>query len=286
MSDEPKTITLNLGQAGGSPKQARGSTKLKPKQDGPLSKEFLQNFDKLLKTYSVRKKFDIALAVSPRKDGVPPRAQRPRFMVSSKDNKPKLSPIQIAVRATKHAKKNDKPEHHGAAQEHWHKMAANEKDPLYRDHYKAMADHHFRRSYGKDSKIPYRIESKHRDRLPGGLADKSKPSDFCPRELERGIEVEREHTKDGGLAREIAMDHLKEDPRYYTKLKRIHKEGDSFFGDLTEEWVHLTERNRVKWKKGRKPKEMEEYGSKGSVMAVGGIGDSGHFPPTLGFPSS
>jgi 8-oxo-dGTP pyrophosphatase MutT (NUDIX family) len=62
------------------------------------------------------------------------------------------------------------------------------------------------------------------DRLPGGLADRSKPSDFDPKQLAMGIKVELEHTKDRGLAREIAMDHLKEDPRYYTKLKRVHSE--------------------------------------------------------------
>jgi hypothetical protein len=39
-----------------------------------------------------------------------------------------------------------------------------------------------------------------------------------------GIDVEAEHTKDKRLAREIAIDHLSEDPRYYTKLKTIHKE--------------------------------------------------------------
>lgn len=38
-------------------------------------------------------------------------------------------------------------------------------------------------------------------------------------ELKMGIEVEKEHTDDVALATKIAMDHLKEDPKYYTKLK-------------------------------------------------------------------
>ncbi len=38
-------------------------------------------------------------------------------------------------------------------------------------------------------------------------------------ELKMGIKVEKEHTDDISLAKKIAMDHLKEDPRYYTKLK-------------------------------------------------------------------
>jgi hypothetical protein len=213
MSEGRKTVTLNLGQAGGSPKQAMGTTKLKAQQ-GPLSKEFLKGFAKLLKMHTVRDKFDIALAVSKKKDQGPGKVG-PRFMSSSREL------------------------------------------------------------------------GRHQDQLPGGLADKSKPSDFDPKELQMGIRVEREHVGTNlALAREIAMDHLKEDPHYYSKLRRVHKENESFFGDLTEEWAHLTERNRVKWKKTRKVKDIEEYGSQGRTAAQGGISDAGHSPPTLGFPSS
>ena len=61
----------------------------------------------------------------------------------------------------------------------------------------------------------------YRDSVSGGRADKSKPSDFNAKQLAAGIKVEREHTKSQRLAREIAMDHLKEDPRYYVKLKKM-----------------------------------------------------------------
>jgi len=40
-----------------------------------------------------------------------------------------------------------------------------------------------------------------------------------PAQLKMGIEIEKEHTNDEALASKIAMDHLKEDPKYYTKLK-------------------------------------------------------------------
>lgn len=40
-------------------------------------------------------------------------------------------------------------------------------------------------------------------------------------ELEKGISVEKEHTKDENTAKTIAMDHLWEDPKYYTKLQKI-----------------------------------------------------------------
>lgn len=40
-------------------------------------------------------------------------------------------------------------------------------------------------------------------------------------ELKKGIEIEKEHTNDENKAKEIAMDHLVEDPHYYSKLKKI-----------------------------------------------------------------
>ena len=54
------------------------------------------------------------------------------------------------------------------------------------------------------------------DRLSGGLADRMHPSEFDPEQLEKGVAHEMEHTDDPDLAREIAMDHLAEDPAYYT----------------------------------------------------------------------
>lgn len=39
-------------------------------------------------------------------------------------------------------------------------------------------------------------------------------------QLQHGIKVESEHTSDKTTAREIALDHLAEDPDYYTKLKK------------------------------------------------------------------
>lgn len=40
-------------------------------------------------------------------------------------------------------------------------------------------------------------------------------------QLEKGIKVEREHTKSRIIAKEIAMDHLSEDPKYYDKLEKV-----------------------------------------------------------------
>ena len=37
-------------------------------------------------------------------------------------------------------------------------------------------------------------------------------------QLDKGLKVEHEHTDDEETAKKIAMDHLSEDPDYYTKL--------------------------------------------------------------------
>lgn len=71
------------------------------------------------------------------------------------------------------------------------------------------------------------------DVIKGGLADgksiddiaktHNKSSDEMSKMLTMGIAVEREHTTDNKVAREIALDHLMEDPNYYVKLKKIEK---------------------------------------------------------------
>ncbi|MCK5789079.1 MAG: hypothetical protein KAH32_08765 [Chlamydiia bacterium] len=47
------------------------------------------------------------------------------------------------------------------------------------------------------------------------------PEELVELMLEWGISVEMEHTDDPNIAREIAMDHLMEDPVYYKKLKEM-----------------------------------------------------------------
>lgn len=42
---------------------------------------------------------------------------------------------------------------------------------------------------------------------------------YDPTELATGTRIEGDHTQDVKLAQKIAMDHLNDDPRYYTKLK-------------------------------------------------------------------
>lgn len=62
------------------------------------------------------------------------------------------------------------------------------------------------------------------DQIPGGKADKRKPEDFDPKQLEKGIKIEMEHTDDPSIAREIAMDHLTEKSDYYDYLEKMEAE--------------------------------------------------------------
>jgi hypothetical protein len=62
------------------------------------------------------------------------------------------------------------------------------------------------------------------EKIAGGKGDGRDPSDFDQKELLAGIKVELEHTDDIAIALEITMDHLTEDPKYYTNLAKIHQE--------------------------------------------------------------
>jgi hypothetical protein len=90
-------------------------------------------------------------------------------------------------------------------------------------------------------------ETKEENKLKGGLADTSNLYDLALKHVEdksvkkqsperiskmlshltqqliKGLKVEMEHSDDITVAKEIAMDHLAEDPNYYTKLKRIEE---------------------------------------------------------------
>lgn len=57
------------------------------------------------------------------------------------------------------------------------------------------------------------------DQIPGGVGDDTNSVQVDPEQLEMGIKVEMEHTYDRDLAKEIALDHLTEDPQYYSRLK-------------------------------------------------------------------
>lgn len=79
-------------------------------------------------------------------------------------------------------------------------------------------------------------DSINEDKIKGGLSDKMSLKDIAKKhdttekelqkQLDKGIEVEMEHTDKKSVAKEIAMDHLFEDPKYYDKLGKM--EGKDF----------------------------------------------------------
>jgi hypothetical protein len=72
------------------------------------------------------------------------------------------------------------------------------------------------------------------DKIPGGLAKGMTLNDIAKKhnisvdtivkDLKKGMKVEMEHTTDVNVAKEIAFDHLYEDPKYYDKLAKMEKE--------------------------------------------------------------
>jgi hypothetical protein len=70
-------------------------------------------------------------------------------------------------------------------------------------------------------KVKVTLTAKH---TPSELAKKYKTSyDKVSKALEKGIKVEKEHTKNRLVAKKIALDHLNEDLGYYTKLRKIER---------------------------------------------------------------
>jgi hypothetical protein len=61
------------------------------------------------------------------------------------------------------------------------------------------------------------------DLLPGGKADNVPDREISPKALAEGQKHEHEHTNNDQVAKEIAKDHLHEDPAYYKKVEQIEK---------------------------------------------------------------
>ena len=72
------------------------------------------------------------------------------------------------------------------------------------------------------------------DKIPGGLAKGMSLNDIAEKhnvdievlkkEFVKGVKTEMEHTTDKEVAKEIALDHIFEDPKYYTKLATIEED--------------------------------------------------------------
>ena len=70
-----------------------------------------------------------------------------------------------------------------------------------------------------------KLEKAAKEVLEGGLADDIPDKCFDKKKVKKGMKVEREHTKNKAAQKEIAQDHLEEDPDYYEKLEKMEKKG-------------------------------------------------------------
>lgn len=59
---------------------------------------------------------------------------------------------------------------------------------------------------------------------PATASEWKELSSFDFKDVQKGIEVESEHTPNKAVAAKIALGHFKEDPEYYTKLSRVEGE--------------------------------------------------------------
>ena len=83
-------------------------------------------------------------------------------------------------------------------------------------------------------------------------------------QLNKGMKVEMEHTKDKQRAKEIAMDHLFEDPKYYDKLEKIETK-ESLGSHLGK--VAFKDSDFVRKSLKEKPKKTETKEATGASSA-------------------
>jgi hypothetical protein len=82
------------------------------------------------------------------------------------------------------------------------------------------------------------------DKIPGGLSDGMSIEDIANKhnvdidelvkQFKKGIKVEMEHTTDVKISKEICLDHLFEDPKYYDKLATIENESVGDMRDIAK----------------------------------------------------
>jgi hypothetical protein len=96
--------------------------------------------------------------------------------------------------------------------------------------------------------------------------------DDLDKELQAGIKVEMEHTSDKGVAERIALDHLYEDPKYYTKLATIE---EVHMGYPDQKWIddHEKELKRLRQSFDKEKKDLnfdKSYAIQESLLTEGG----------------
>jgi hypothetical protein len=143
------------------------------------------------------------------------------------------------------------------------------------------------------------------EELEGGLADKKTLKDIAKKhdkkgyyhvddmvsslrvQLNKGIKKELEHTKNKTKAKEIAMDHLWEDPNYYDKLKKIEskEEKEKKYLDI-EDMIPMLKKQLMKGTKVDQQQKKEKTKSKEESKEAATTGSVGSFVGKVAFMDS
>jgi hypothetical protein len=87
------------------------------------------------------------------------------------------------------------------------------------------------------------------EKLVGGLADNMPDEDFPKKQIDKGIKVEKEHTNDKEIAKEIAKDHLVETDKYYDYLSELEEKYTKTPNPLKMERDYLSDKEEINAKK-------------------------------------
>jgi hypothetical protein len=101
------------------------------------------------------------------------------------------------------------------------------------------AYHEFAESNGFDvhaaEAAAYALAGKYIMFLRGGKSQGLDPNSVDPEQLQMGIDIESEHSDDPTTRKKIALDHLAENPQYYTMLQQVEGGGGGQEGEPQEE---------------------------------------------------
>ena len=70
------------------------------------------------------------------------------------------------------------------------------------------------------------IKKSSEEKIKGGLGDGKKDSEFDNEQMEKGVEIEKEHSPNMQIRKEISKDHLTENDHYYDYLEEMEKKMD------------------------------------------------------------
>ncbi len=105
--------------------------------------------------------------------------------------------------------------------------------------------------------VPDQLSDEETEEVYNIVADKiqeiqtpAKEKDVDPKELKMGIKVEMEHTDDPSKAKIIALQHLAEDPKYYTKLKSLNLQENASYSQNIDVWDKIDQLTKHMVSKG------------------------------------